>query len=185
MNLKTDEVDTPEKRAAHKIGVVGCGQLGLAYAVAFADAGFKVTCADADQSAVKGVVKGKVRLGDRDAEAKLKRLVRTEQIVATTDLKQAVAESDVVVLAVNPKVNAKKTLSYTEAEGVYKQVGTTLQTGSLVVYSGVAAFGLTGGLLRETLENMSGLRAGKDFGLAYNAAQNVGHLEDQELLVAV
>lgn len=184
MNLKTEEVDTPEKRAAYKIGVVGCGQLGLAYAVAFADAGFKVTCADTNQSLVNEVSKGKVLLSDRAAEAKLKRLVRSEQVVSTIDLKRAVAESDIVLLSVSPQVNVKKTLNYTEAEGVYRQVGATLQQGSLVVYLGVAGFGLTGGLLRETLENMSGLKAGRDFGLAYNAAQNAWAVGGQELIVA-
>ena len=184
MNLKAEEVDTQEKRAAYKVGVVGCSQGGLAYAVAFADAGFKVTCADANQSVVRGVTKGNVFLGDRDEESKLKRFVRAEQIVATSDLKKAVVESDIVILAVSPKFGTKKTLSYTEVEGVYKQVGAILQSGSLVVYTGVAAVGLIGGLVRETLENMSGLKAGEDFGLAYIAAKNVKCLKDQELIVA-
>ncbi len=184
MNLKAEEVDTQEKRATYKVGVVGCSQGGLAYAVAFADAGFKVTCVDANQSVVRGVTRGNVILGDRDEEAKLKRFVRAEQIVATSDLKKAVSESDVVLLAVSPKFGTKKTLSYTEAEGVYKQVGAILQSGSLVVYTGIAAVGLIGGLVRETLENMSGLKAGEDFGLAYNAAKNLKCLRDQELIVA-
>ncbi len=184
LNLKPEEVDTPEKRAAYRVGVIGCGQRGVFYAMAFAEAGFKVTCADADQSLIRRLSKANILRGDREAEVKLKRFVRTEQITATSDLKKAVAQSDIILLAFSPKIDAKKSPDYSETESTCKQVGAALQKGSLVVYAGVAGFGLTEGLVKETLENTSGRKAGEDFGLAYNPIQNPKLLGNQELRVA-
>lgn len=184
LNLKPEEVDTPEKRAAYRVGVIGCGQRGIFYSMAFAEAGFKVTCADADQSLIRLLSKASILRGDREAEGKLKRFVRTEQITATSDLKKAVAQSDVIILAFSPKIDEKKSPDYSETESTCKQVGAALQKGSLVIYAGIAGFGLTEGLVKETLENTSGLKAKEDFGLAYNPIQYAKLLGSQELKVA-
>lgn len=184
LNLKPEEVDTPEKRAAYRVCVIGCGQRGVFYSMAFAEAGFKVICADADQSLIRRLSKASILRGDREAEGKLKRFVRTEQITATSDLKKAVNQSDVIILAFSPKIDAKKSPDYSETESTCKQVGAALQKGSLVIYAGIAGFGLTEGLVKETLENTSGLKAKEDFGLAYNPIQDAKMLGKQELKVA-
>ncbi len=59
LNLKPEEVDTNEKRSKYTVSVIGCGQKGIFYANAFAEAGFRVICTDADASVVKKVAKGK------------------------------------------------------------------------------------------------------------------------------
>ena len=76
LHLKPEEVDTPEKRGKYTVSLVGCGQKGVFYGLAFAEAGFKVTCTDADQSVVKRLSKGNVQLGDRQVESKLKSFSR-------------------------------------------------------------------------------------------------------------
>jgi threonine dehydrogenase-like Zn-dependent dehydrogenase len=35
LHLKPEDVDTVEKRGKYNVGIVGCGPLGLAYAVPF------------------------------------------------------------------------------------------------------------------------------------------------------
>ncbi len=60
LNLKPEEVDTNEKRSKYTVGVVGCGQKGILYANAFAEAGFTVICTDANASVAKKVAKGKI-----------------------------------------------------------------------------------------------------------------------------
>ena len=59
LNLKPEELDTIEKRSKYTVSVIGCGQKGIIYANAFADAGYKVICTDADPSVIKKVAKGK------------------------------------------------------------------------------------------------------------------------------
>jgi UDP-N-acetyl-D-mannosaminuronate dehydrogenase len=60
LNLKPEEVDTNEKRLKFTVCVIGCGQKGILYANAFAEAGFRVICTDADPTVIKKVAKGKI-----------------------------------------------------------------------------------------------------------------------------
>jgi dTDP-alpha-D-glucose dehydrogenase len=167
LHLTPEEIDSPEKRGKYSVALVGCGQKALAHALAFAEAGFRVTCTDVDQSAVKRLSKGNLQLGDHQAEAKLKSFTRKEQVNATSDLKAAVSKADIVVFAMNPKFDPKKRVDTSEVESVCRQVGSALQRGSLFVYAGLVGLGFVEGVVREKLEDTSGLKAGEDFGLAY------------------
>jgi UDP-N-acetyl-D-mannosaminuronic acid dehydrogenase len=190
LQLKSDEVDTPEKRGRYTVSVIGCGLRGVLYAEAFAEAGFKVVCADADQSVVRRVSKGNVKLANREeTETKLRGFVRKGQLTATSDLKAAVSSSDVIIMTVGAKIDAKKAPDYSEVENVSKQIGAALPKGCLLVYGGVAGFGFVDGVVKETIENTSGLKVGEDFGFAYNIFQipvvfGNGHIGDLELRVA-
>jgi len=50
LGLKPDEIDLLEKREKYTISVIGCKKVGIQFAIAFADAGFKVICTDEDQN---------------------------------------------------------------------------------------------------------------------------------------
>ena len=189
LHLKPEEVDTIEKRGKYTISVIGCGQKGVLYATAFAEAGFKVICTDADQSLVKRLAKGKTLFSEREVESKLKHLAGTGQISVTSELKSAVSQSDIIIMTITAKIDDKKNPDYSEAENSCKQVGAALRREALVIYGGIAGFGFTEGVIKETLENTSGLRVGEDFGLAYNPIQNLngqtaGSIDNQELKVA-
>jgi UDP-glucose 6-dehydrogenase len=62
MQAKAEEIDTAEKRGKHAVSIIGCGQTGIQQALMYADAGFKVTCVDADQTLVNRIAKGKIPL---------------------------------------------------------------------------------------------------------------------------
>jgi len=84
---------------------------------------------------------------------------------------------------------AQKHPDYSEVENVCKQAGAALSQGSLFIYGGTAGLGSTEGVIKETLENTSGLRVGEDFGLVYNPIQFSGSrlsgfIANQELKVA-
>ena len=68
-------------------------------------------------------------------------------------------------------------------------MGSALQKGNLVVYAGIAGFSFVETVVKETLENTSGLKAGEDFGVAYNpivySFQNpLKQIGEEELTVA-
>ncbi len=172
LHLKKDEVDSTEKRRNYTVGLVGCGIEALMLGLTFAEAGFKVVCIEVDQSAAKRLTKGTVQLGNKEAEAKLKTLLKEERITVTSDLKSAVAKSDVNIIAVNVRIDKRKNADYSEAENICKQVGAALHKGSLVVYSGFAAFGFVENVIKEALEDTSGLKVGEDLGLVYEPPQN-------------
>ena len=168
LHLKSDEVDTMEKRGKYFVNIIGCGQRGIIYAIEFAKAGYKVIGTDADQSVVRRLSKGKMPNPAPDAESKLKIFLRNGRLTFTSDAKSAVAQSDIIVLTIATKMDLKKSANYSEIEASGKQVGAALRTGTLVIYGGIASLGLMERIIKEKLENTSGLKAGKDFGLAYN-----------------
>ena len=185
LNLKPEEIDGNVKRSNYTVSVIGCGQRGILYANAFAEAGFKVICTDADPSVVKKVAKGKTPHSEPQAEAKLKGLVRSGKISASGEVKKAVSQSDIIVIAVAAKVNEQKKTDCSQIVNACKQVGASLRQGSLVIFGGIAGFGFTEGTVKETLENTSGLKAGQDFGLAYNPILNTqASLANLQLSVA-
>lgn len=189
LHLKPEEIDTSEKRGKYTVSIIGCEEKGVFYAIAFAEAGFKVICTDADQTLVKRLAKGKTMFSDREMETKLKSFVRREKLSVTSELKNAVSQSDIIVMTLNAKIDDKKHPDYSEVESTCKQVGTALSRGALFIYGGIAALGFTEGIVKETLENTSGLRVGEDFGLVYNPIQffdrqALASISDQELKVA-
>ena len=168
LHLKQTDVDTNAKRSKYTITVVGCGRKGIFYANALADAGFNVFCTDADASVLKKISRGKTPFGDVKTEAKLKNHIILEKIGIMGELKKAVSQSDIVVIAITAKVDEKKKNDYKGLVSTCKQVGANLHEGALVLYAGVAGLGFTEGTIKELLENTSGLKVGQNLGLAYS-----------------
>ncbi len=188
LHLKPEDVDTIEKRRIYTVGIVGCGLRGVLYAKAFAEAGYKVICVEADQSLVRRLSKGKLQFSSREAESQWRSFVRTGQLNATSEVSKAIAQSDIIIVTLTVKINEKKNPDYAEIENATRQVGAAIQRDSLVIYSGTAGFGFTEGLFKDILENTSGLKVGADFGLAYVPGQDVWREDvefgEQELKVA-
>jgi len=190
LNVKPDEIDTNEKRSKYVVSVVGCGPKGILYAYAFAGAGFKVTCSDADASVVKRLARGKTPFREQEIEGKIKSLINAGQLSFTSELKKAVSRSDVIIITVPAKVDDKEKIDSSEAVNTLKQVGAALHSGVLVIYGEVAGLGFIEGVMKETLENTSGLKVGEDFSLAYIPIHNsqvklVEPITDLALKVAV
>jgi len=189
LTTKPEEIDASEERGKHTVSIIGCGQSGIIHAYFLAEAGFRVICVDADQTVVSMLSKGKAPLLKREMEAKLRNHVRKGFLTATNDTKTAVSQSNIIVVTVPVKVDDKRKVDYSKIESACKQVGSSLQQGSLVIVASIVGFGATEGVIRETLENTSGLKAGTDFNLAYSPAgvldtRTGGFISNQERIVA-
>lgn len=168
LNLQMQDLDTKEKRAKYAVSIIGCGQIGILYADAFAEAGYKVTCSDENPSLLKRLTKAKNCCAIPEVEMQLKKHIDLGNLTTSSVRKNTVSQSDIIVLAINVRMDAKKNSDTSELEAAIKQVGAALKAGSLLIYVGIGGFGSTESLLKETLENTSGLKEGKDFLLAYN-----------------
>ena len=189
LHLKPEEIDSKEKRGKYTVCVVGCEEKGVLYAAAFAEAGFKVICTDVDQTMVKSLSKGKMVASNREIEPKVKSLLRRGRLDVTSELQKAVSQSNIVVMTLTAKFDGKKQPDYSEVESACKQVGKALSRGALFIYGGVAGLGFTEGVVKETLEDTSGLKVGEDFGLVYCPVrffgrQSAASVVGQELTVA-
>jgi len=189
LHIKPEEVDSVAKRGKYTVCIIGCGQKGITYAISFAEAGFKVRCVDADQIVVKRLERGKTVFSKHEIEDRVKDLVSTGKVVPTSDLKTAVSTSDIIVMTITPKIDEKKNPDYSEVENNTKQAGAALHTGTLFIYSGSSGLGFTESIVKELLENTSGLKTGDGFGLVYvpleaSNGQDINLIADQDLSIA-
>ena len=189
LKLQMQDIDSQEKRARYTVGIIGCGQNGVLYADAFAEAGYKVVCNDDNPSLLKRLVKAKNCCVDREIEARLKKHINNGNVTISSVRESTVSQSDIVILAINVKLDVKNKADISELKAAYKQVGMSLKQGSLLIYGGINSFGATETLLKETLENTSGLKVNRDFLLAYNPLQfsktySVKSLKNVELIIA-
>ena len=173
LHLNPEDIDTKEKREKYTVGIIGCRERGIIYAISFADAGLKVICTDEDQTLLKYLAKGKTVFSQREIESKFKGFLKKNRICVAIDIENAISKSDIVVLTLSPNIDSKKHPDYSEIEKICKRIGKALNQNSLFIYGGVSGLGCVEGIIKETLENTSGLKMGKDFGLVYNPTKYI------------
>jgi UDP-N-acetyl-D-mannosaminuronic acid dehydrogenase len=121
---------------------------------------------DADPNVVSLLKKGKAPFTETGLSELVKKHIKCGRFVATTDAKKAASESDVILLIVPTAVDEKKKPDYSHIEKACKDVGLGLRKGSIVIIASTLGPGTSETLVKETLENASGLKAGIDFALA-------------------
>ena len=168
LQASPEEINTPEKRGKYTVSIIEREQAGILPAVTFADAGFKVICVDTDQTVVNNLAKGRASSLETETENKLKNHVKVGRMTATDDIKKAVSQSDLIAISIPVRIDAKKKPDYSDIEKACKRIGSCLRRGSLVLVINLTGIGVTEHLIKETLENTSGLKVGNDFGLAYS-----------------
>lgn len=181
LHIKPEELDTLEKRGNYTVCIIGCDQIGILHAYLFTEAGFKVKCADADLTIIGNLAKAKLPFLAREVELKLKKHLKTGWLSATSDIRTAVSQSDIICITASTTVDEKKKVDYSPLEKTCKQIGLGLHSGSLVIVMRANGFGVTEGLIKEVLENTSGLKVGVDFGLAYSPTPLINELTIETL----
>jgi UDP-N-acetyl-D-mannosaminuronic acid dehydrogenase len=168
MNLKKEDVDTPEKRANYTIAVVGCGRMGLPHAALFAEAGFKVIGVDSNPQVFASLKRGKATFFEPDLDPMIRKSVKEKRLAPSNETRSAAASSDIIMPVVQTPLDEKKRPDYSPLEKACKDIGMGMHAGSLFILASTVGPGITETLIKETLENASGLKAGKDFAFAYS-----------------
>lgn len=148
-----------------RIAVIGLGYVGLPLAVAFAQKGFKVLGIDTDAQRVERIRNLTSYIADV-SNARIGRIIRRKVFSVSTDF-NLLSSVDVVIICVPTPLKRKYTpdISY-----IVKAVGNItkhLHKGMLVVLESTTYPGTTEELIKPELEK-SGLKAGKDFYLAFS-----------------
>jgi len=151
-----------------RVSVVGLGKLGLCLAAVLADGGFRVTGVDLDAARVGAVNRGTSPI----YEPGLAKLIaaRRSWLTATSDYKKAVAETQATFVVVPTPSEPSGRFSLSYVKPAMEAIGLALskKTGyHLVVLTSTVMPGSTDEVKR-ILEQSSGKRCGKDFGLCYN-----------------
>ena len=148
------------------VGVVGLGYVGLPLVLSFSKPGFKIIGFDIDQKKIDMLLAGESYIRHIQGD-EIGPLVKSEQFVPTTDFER-IADCDAVLLCVPTPLNQNREPDMTYIEGTARTIGPHIQQGQLVALESTTYPGTTRGLLKDILEEKSGLVAGTDFHLAYS-----------------
>lgn len=152
-----------------RVSVVGTGYVGLVSGVCLAETGHTVTCVDIDPAKVDKINRAIPPIYEKGLEALLQKNAGT-RLSATTDLRQAVLESDLSLIAVGtPFDGSAIDLKYIRE--VARQIGEVIKDKAgyhVVVVKSTVVPGTTEDVVLPILEQASGKKAGVDFGVGMN-----------------
>ena len=148
------------------IAVIGLGYVGLPLALQFAKAGANILGLDVDGAKIAAVHGGRSYIKSIPDKA-IASAVASKRLSVATDFSR-ISEVDAVIICVpTPLTKAREPdLSYVLNTG--RTIAPHLRRGALVVLESTTYPGTTDEELRSVLEEGSGLKAGKDFHLAYS-----------------
>jgi len=153
--MPTDRKPEFFKGAQLKVGIIGCGYVGLPLALRFAEAGHKVTGFDTDPAKVSMLNAGKSYI-EHIQQTKIQQFVNSRHFSATTDFSK-LKETDAVLICVPTPLDERREpdLSYVEQTAI--SIQPHLQKGHLVVLESTTYPGTTEELVLPILEK-SGLK---------------------------
>jgi len=148
------------------ICVVGLGYVGLPTAVNFADKGFNVIGVDKNKEIVDMISVGECHLKDLNIDERLRKVVKNKRLRVSTNIVEATKESDVIIIVVPTPITPDKRPDLTYIMSAAEDIAKGLNKNKLVILESTVYPGVTEEVLCPILEK-SGLKAGKDFGVAY------------------
>jgi UDP-N-acetyl-D-glucosamine dehydrogenase len=150
---------------APRVAVIGLGYVGLPLAVTFAEAGVPVLGLDAVQSKVDAVNSGRSYIEDVPSD-RLAPLAARGLVRATTSWDE-VRPVDAVIICLPTPLTEHREPDLSAVLGAADSLALRLRAGHLVVLESTTYPGTTREELAPALER-SGLRAGRDFHLAFS-----------------
>lgn len=157
------------KKIAEKklmVGVVGLGYVGLPLAVEKAKAGFKTIGFDIQEQKVKLVNAGHNYIGDV-VDNDLKLLVESGMLTATSDF-SFVKNVDFIAICVPTPLDRHQQPDISYVKSSTEAIARYLTKNTMVVLESTTYPGTTEELVKQILEDGSGLRCGKDFYLGFS-----------------
>lgn len=152
-----------------KVSIVGCGYVGLVSGVCLAEKGHEVVCVDVDPDKVDRINRGDPPIHEAGLEELLRRNLK-RAFRATTDLGEAVLNSDLTIIAVGtPFAGDEIDLRFIREAA--SQIGAVLKekpTYHVVLVKSTVVPGTTDDVVRPLLEKASGKKAGPGFGVGMN-----------------
>jgi UDPglucose 6-dehydrogenase len=152
-----------------KISVLGTGYVGLVSGVCLAEKGHQVVCVDIDPQKVAQTNQGIPIIFENGLEPLLKKNILS-RFHATTDLRRAVLESDISIIAVGTPFDGDQ-IDLTYIQEVSRQIGATLREKPdyhVVVVKSTVVPGTTEEVVLPIIEKASGKKGGVDFGVGMN-----------------
>lgn len=153
------------ERKTARVGVIGLGYVGLPLIRAFVAAGYRTLGFDIDQAKVDRLSAGESYIS-HIANDWIAECVAQEQFEPTADMRR-LAEADTLLICVPTPLSESRDPDLAYVESTARQIAAVLRPGQLVVLESTTYPGTTRDVVLPILE-AGGLRAGRDFYLAYS-----------------
>ncbi len=147
------------------VGILGLGYVGLPLAREFANAGVKVLGFDVDESKAKMLNAGRSII-KHIPHGQIKKLVKSRLFSATTNMAR-LKFVDAILICVPTPLTSNREPDMQYVVGSCETISKYIRAGQLIVLESTTYPGTTRELMRPILER-SGLKAGKDFYMAYS-----------------
>jgi UDP-N-acetyl-D-glucosamine dehydrogenase len=150
------------------VGICGLGYVGLPLALTFGEKGFPVIGFDIDARKIDAIGRGESYIKHIDGKRIAAQNAREgNAFSATLDFRRA-READALIMCVPTPLNANREPDMTYIENTARAIGPYVRSGQLVVLESSTYPGTTEEVVKPILEELSGLRAGVDFFLAFS-----------------
>ena len=149
-----------------KIAVFGLGHIGLPTAALFANSGLQVTGVDINKKTIEQVNKGETPIMEPGLDELVKKAVENGKLTATDDGITASANSEIKIVIVPTPADEFKKSDLSAVESACESISKALNKDDLVIIESTVPQGTCENIVIPILEK-NGLKAGKDFGVAY------------------
>jgi len=116
-----------------KVAVVGTGYVGLVAGTCFSDTGNEVVCVDVVKEKIDGLNRGEVPIYEPGLEEMIKRNMREDRLTFTTDIAQAVKDSQIIFIAVGTPSDEDGSADLKYVLAVAKSIGQHMNEFKVVV----------------------------------------------------
>lgn len=152
-----------------RVSIIGSGYVGLVTGVCLAEKGHKVVCVDLDPAKVRSINAGIPTIRERGLAPLLRRNAG-DRLRASSDLAEAVAETDLTLVAVGTPFQGQA-IDLSQIRAACAAVGRALRdkdSWHMVVIKSTVVPGTTENEVLPILERGSGKLAGEGFGVGMN-----------------
>jgi nucleotide sugar dehydrogenase len=147
--------------------VIGAGYVGSNLIADLAEVGVHVIAADTNRKVVTAISEGLPPITGLGLEKTYRSHVRNGTIKATANVSEAVEKASIVSISVPTPINANVKIDLRNLKDASIAAGRGLHEGCLIVIESTVPIGTTRKIVIPLLEQHSGLKAGKSFGVAY------------------
>lgn len=152
-----------------RIAVVALGKIGLPLAVQFASKGHEVIGVDVSKRRVELVNEAKEPFpGEARLQELLSEAVTSGRLRATTDYGEAIPDAEAVILVVPLVVDEDSTPDFRWMDAATRSLAEHLSANTIVSYETTLPVGTTRERWKPMIEEISGLKEGRDFHLVFS-----------------
>ncbi|MEM2405110.1 MAG: nucleotide sugar dehydrogenase [Candidatus Methanomethylicia archaeon] len=167
--LDPSKAEEKLKSGLLNVTIYGMGHVGLPLAIAWLHAGATVIGVDKSVKVVETINNGLNPIMEEPIlNEDIKKYVSEGKFKATIDGVNASRKSELKIVATPTLISEDKRVDLSILEDVLKTTGKGLEKGDIVIIECTVPPGVTSGFARNILEEVSNLKCGVDFGLAYS-----------------